>query len=185
MRRLVILACIVMLAAGVPALAQNGPTTRRSVQTPLRVSQLKALTVMYVEVDTTLMDIAQVVPPALENIANSLAEHGLSPAGAPVVEYENATMDPGRLFKLRIGFPVADDAKPIGSLQVARISPGRCATTVYMGPTRDLPTAYQRLFVQMAVQGLTPSGVRRERYLYMEDRASPNDVVLIEIELKN
>jgi effector-binding domain-containing protein len=175
---------MVLLAFQIGTPGQTKPQTAFSLS-PIRIAQLKGVTWLYTESDTTIDDMPGIVAPAFDSIRNSLAEKGDVPAGGPVIEFESTVMDPAKTFKLRVGYPVADGFKPIGGFQVGKLDSLKCATAIYMGPSRQLPAAYARLFAQIEGQGLTPSGLRRERYLYFEDRASPNDIILIEIALKD
>lgn len=184
MRRIVWLAGVLLLVQCVAALAQTTRPQSAFSLSPLRVSQLKGVTWLYTEADTTLDDMPGIVAPAFDTIRNALAEKGDVPAGGPVIEFESTVMDPSRTFKLRVGYPVADGFQPFGGFQVGKLESLKCATAVYMGPSRQLPAAYARVFAQLLGQGLTPAGPRRERYLYFEDRNSPNDIILIEIVLK-
>jgi len=179
--------CAVLLAAQVSGRAQNGPTTRPQPAfslSPIRISQLRGVTWLYTESDTTIDDMAGIVAPAFDTIRSALAEKGDVPAGGPVIEFESTVFDPGKTFKLRVGYPVADGYKPIAGFQVGKLESLKCATVIFMGPSRQLPQAYARVFAQLDTQGLERAGPRRERYLYFEDRTSPNDIILIEIALK-
>jgi effector-binding domain-containing protein len=108
------------------------------------------------------------------------------PSAAPAFVYRGAgSLDRSKTFTLEVGFPVADDTKPVGDFKIGKLESLKCATTIYMGPSREIGRAYERIYAQIFAQGLVPSDVRRERYLYYDGDSSKNNIVLIEIALKD
>jgi len=87
-------------------------------------------------------------------------------------------------FTLQVGFPVANATQPVGTYQVGKLDSMRSLTALYSGPVSKIGQAYGQIFTQLTALGEAPSDERRERYLYWEGPESPNNVIQIEIGLR-
>jgi hypothetical protein len=151
---------------------------------PPRTSTLKGADFAYVSVQTTYADMGTVLSAIMMQFDDSMKSGQFLPTGGPVFEYQGAGEDRNKTFTMRIGYPVAAGTKAFGGFQVGKLEPKKSATTVFIGRRDSLSAAYQKLYTQIGAAGLTPGDMHRERYLYYEDEASNNNIMLIEVELK-
>jgi len=153
---------------------------------PLRTAQLKGATFLYESNQTTLGNVGNVITTVMGQMDDFIKAGQFLPAAAPAFVYRGAGItDRSKPFTLEVGFPVADDTKPVGDFKIGKLESVKCATTIYMGPANQLGRAYERIYAQILAQGLIPDDMRRERYLFFDGDGSKNNIVLIEIALKN
>jgi effector-binding domain-containing protein len=187
MRKAILCSGIVMLMA--VALARGDvPATAPSdagftLSTP-RVAHLAPCTYFYTSVETTYDKMNTVVPQMASDISIAMQNAGIAQTGAPILVYKGAGADPGKPFTLEFGFPVSNATQPVGLYQVAKLDSVKSMTAVYCGPVSKISEAYRQIFAQIMASGEAPSDERRERYLYWEGHDSPNNVILIEIGLR-
>jgi len=184
MGKMIVIAIVAILACQVPLHAQ---TTRRNpdfVLTPIKITSLKASPYMYVSEQTTIDTIWDVIDKRMREMNVGMKDGAFSPAGPPVFVFHDAGPDRNKPFTLDIGFPVDANAVAAGDYQLGKLESTREATAVYMGSFLQLGQAYRRIYAEIFAAGLTPTGDRRERFLYYDDFESTNNVVLIEIMVK-
>jgi hypothetical protein len=185
MRKFIVTAFIAVIFSTRLLFAQALPGDKGGYTiSPPRSSQLKASTFLFVSVETTYADMGNVLGAVMLQFDDSMKSGLFLPTGGPVFEYQGAGAEMNKPFHLRIGYPVADGTKAFGGYQVDKLTPRKSATAVFIGRSTSLGQAYQKLYTEIGMAGLTPGDVHRERYLYYEDQASANNIMLIEIELK-
>jgi effector-binding domain-containing protein len=184
-----IFATLVLLASGLVARA-DGPTTVPAGDayslSPIRVEQLKSSNYLYISSQATYADVGNVIGKSMGQISKDMASLGLSGiAGAPVIVYRGQTMDPSMPFTIDVGFPVTDGTKPAGECKIGHLDAAPAAVTIYTGSMVEFGAAIRDVYSQLIADGHIPADTHRERYLYWEDAQSPNNVVMIEILLRN
>jgi len=188
MRNAILVSSVVLFMACTMARADS-PTTAPSDQgfslTSPRVGQLAACTYLYTTLQTTYAQMNTVATPTVHDVETAMRNGGIAAMGAPIFIYKNAGADPNAPFTLEIGFPVAGGTEAVGNLQVANLDATRSALAVYFGPLSNIGKAYEQLFGDVVALGEMPASERRERYVYWEGPDSPNNIILIEIALRN
>ena len=170
------------------ALADSGTTSRPADDEPVmgevRIQSLKGYTYAFVSTRTTLRKLLETIDTLMPAIDKAVDAGQLRPEGPMVFNYHGATGDPDQEFTLGIGITVQAGAKPPAGIEVIQVPARKCATLLYTGSALQLPNAYGKLFGGIGQMGLKPTDVCREVYLYWEDRASVNNIVLLEADLQ-
>jgi hypothetical protein len=186
MRRFIVFSVIAVLSSASALSAQSLPGDKGGFTlSPARTSTMKSTTFLYVSMETTNADLGSVVTALMMQFDDSMKSGLFLPTGGPVFEYHQSMGDQNKPFTLRVGYPVADGTKAFGGFQVGKLTPKKAATAIFVGRASSLGQAYQKLYTEIAVAGLTPGDVRRERFLFYEDQQSANNIMQIEIELKD
>jgi predicted transcriptional regulator YdeE len=183
-----LLAMLIMVLVASAVQAQPKPATKPAAGAPgdsmvgeMRVETLKGVTYLHMDTQVTLMTIGPTVEPAVTKLLKMLSDAHIAPAGPLMFVYHNATANPNKKFTLEIGFPVKEDVEAPAGLTKTKAEPFKCATMLYSGPVAKMGAADQQLYTDLFGEGLTPTGVMRDYYLYFEDKESANNVVLIQV----
>lgn len=152
---------------------------------PPRITQLKTITYLYLSESATYTTVGEVVTRRLRELNDIVKHAGIAMTGAPVVIYHGANFDPNSQFVLDIGLPVDDNTTAVGKAQVRTLGPVRSLTAVFVGPIHRIGRAYGRMYARLNDEGIAPTDEYREHYLYWESDDSPNNVVMIEIPLRD
>ena len=80
---------------------------------------------------------------------------------------------------------VEENSKGGGDVKVRKTEPFKAATVLYTGSVFEVGQCYQKLFPAIKQMGLEPSGEEREFTLYFEELESPNNVVLVQVGVKD
>jgi effector-binding domain-containing protein len=153
----------------------------------IRLRTMAPITYVYVETETTFDKIGDAIGEAMPKITKA-AEDGKFRLTAPfVLMYPGGTahVAPEKPFKLQIGMKVDGDATAAGDVKVRTTQEFRAATMIYTGPPSGVGEAYQKLIPAIRQAGLEPSGEDREFTFYWEGFESPNNIVLIQVGVKD
>jgi hypothetical protein len=147
------------------------------------VRTLGAQNYLYVAAETTFDQISETVGPIVGRLQKLRADKKAVFTGPLVFVYHDVEMDPGRKFKLEVGYPVAEgtQAPAQGEFKVRKLEPLKCATVLYGGPLSSVHSAYEKLMPAASAQGRKPTGELRDYYLYWEGEQSVNNVEMIAI----
>jgi effector-binding domain-containing protein len=154
------------------------------VVSELRVQDFPARTYVFISQNTTIAQMGEVVPAAMEKLGEAIGQQSMSPIGPPIFTYKGATGEMDKPFDLEMGFPVAEGTKGPPDLQTRQLEKYHCATVLYSGGMKDIGQAYAKVFSELQQAGLTPTGDSREMHLYFESPDSPNNISLIMIGVK-
>jgi hypothetical protein len=186
MRQFIICAAIALIFAPRLLLAQQLPGDKVGYSlSPVRTVQLKSSAYLYTSMEIREADMGAVIAPIMDQFANLMSTGQFVPTGGPVMIFQGDLADRNKPILLKVGYPVADNTKPVGGFQVGRLDGRKAATALFMGRDVSLGQAYEKMYTQIAIAGLKPADERREHFLYYEDPTSANNVRLIEIELEN
>jgi effector-binding domain-containing protein len=89
---------------------------------------------------------------------------GATFAGPPFVQYPER-FDEGTEGEIVVCMPVAPGAAGAGRVTLEAIPAIRVASTMHVGPYREISPAYETLMAAMTAEGLSPGGPPREIYL--------------------
>ena len=180
----VVLMCIVQAAV------QRAAAQEKDVAGPLlgevRVRDLAPATYAYVTAETTFDKIGAAIEEAMPKLMKA-AEAGKVKLGGPfVLRYPegSAHKTPNKPFKLEIGMMVIGESVGEGDVKVRTTEPFKAATLVFTGSVMDIGKSYEKLFPAIERMGLEPTGEEREFTLYWESLESQNNVVLIQVGVK-
>jgi effector-binding domain-containing protein len=184
---------VLVLAAGYTVLSaadnpENPATTKPSLDsspstTDMRVQSLKGYTYAFVSTDTTLNTLQDAIGVLIPKLESAMDAGQLRVEGPAVFTYHSATMDRDKKFTLDVGIIVKDGSTAPPGFTIAVVPAATNATVLYTGNVQGMPPAYGKLYGEMARQGLQPTDVSREVYLYWEGTESPNNVVQLRAEL--
>jgi effector-binding domain-containing protein len=99
---------------------------------------------------------------AYTEVARSLAEQGMAPAGPPFARYRPS--DDGG-WVVDAGFPVPRAVTASGGVRPAELPGGRVARTLHVGPYEGLANAYEATMSYLVDEGYVPAGAPWETYL--------------------
>jgi effector-binding domain-containing protein len=178
---------IAMLIWQIPCDAQT-PATQPAEEaftlTPPRVTQLKAATLLYFSDSATYGTVGGVITRRLLELRGIMKREGISLRGAPVIIYHGANLDPNAQFVVDVGMPVTEGTTAIGKTQVRSLS-AKSLVAIFMGSIHQIGRPYDRMYTQLNSDGVAPTDEYREHYLYWEGDESPNNVIMIEIPLRD
>lgn len=166
------------------AAAQSTQPTPEFWLSPVRVTQLKPVTFVGIATQTTFSEMGTLIGPQLEKVKAVIQQAGVFPAGGHMLVYTGMTGDTTKPFTLEVGVPLPLSSKPIPGLQSRELTSGHVATALYHGPMATIGQAYKRFFAQLGEAGHLPADETRLRYLYWEGPDSANNVLLIEVVLR-
>jgi predicted transcriptional regulator YdeE len=151
------------------------------VITELRVQDFPAVSYLFTQQETTIGELAQVIPAMMQKLEEALDGGEVKATAAPLFIYEGTTADMSKPFQLLVGFPVRDGTKAPDGLQIKQLEPYHCATAIYSGSMEHVGQAYQKVFTDLFAVGLKPVGGSREMHLYFESLESPNNIFQIQV----
>ncbi|HEV8291191.1 MAG TPA: hypothetical protein VGP94_04690, partial [Tepidisphaeraceae bacterium] len=91
---------------------------------------------------------------------------------------------PEKPFKVQIGLKAEGDAGASGDVKVRKTEEFRAATVIFTGPPSGMGECYQKLMPAIRQMGLELSGEDREFTFYWEGFDSPNNIVLVQVGVK-
>jgi effector-binding domain-containing protein len=176
---------IVLWAADKP---QSPATTKPPVDSSpstseMRVQSLKGYTYAFVSAETTLTTLHDTIDQLIPKLDAAMGAGQLRVQGPAIFTYHGATMDPRKRFTLDVGIIVKDGSTAPPGFTLAVVPAATNATLLYTGNMQGLPPAYGKLYGEITRQGLQPTDISREVYLYWEGVDSPNNVVQLRAEL--
>ena len=153
----------------------------------VRIRTLAPVSYAYVATETTFDKLGDAIGEAMQKIQKQ-AEEGTIKIGGPfVLAYPkgSAHRTPDKPFQVHIGLIVEEGSKGGGDVKVRRTEPFKAATVLYAGPVFEIGRCYQKLFPAVEKMGLAPSGEEREFTLYFEGLESANNVVMVQVGVKD
>ena len=104
-----------------------------------------------------------------------------------VLSYPGGTahVTPQKPFKVQIGVKVEGEVTPTGNVKLRKTEDFRAATIIYTGPPAGIGECYQKLMPAIRDMGLELSGEDREFTLYWEGFESPNNIILVQVGVKD
>jgi len=151
-----------------------------------RLRTMAPITYVYVETETTFDKIGEAIGEAMPKITKA-AQDGKFRLTAPfVLTYPEASahITPEKPFKVQIGLKAEGDAAASGDVKVRTTQEFRAATAIYTGPPAGIGECYEKLIPAIRGMGLELSGEDREFTFYWEGIDSPNNIVLVQIGVK-
>ena len=139
---------------------------------------LKGRDYVFRRLQTTQADMDGRIGQQLEEISAAMLEAKVQAVGGPLFIYNKASGDPSALFQVDIGYMVPDNTPAVGGLQVRRLAPFACITTLHSGRVHDVARTQAQLQESASTGGISLSGETREYYLYWEG-ASENSLILV------
>jgi effector-binding domain-containing protein len=152
----------------------------------VRIRTLAPRSYAYVATETTFAELGNAIGEAMGKIQKAAGEGTIKVDGPFVLAYPkgSAHRTPDKPFQVHIGLMVEDGSKGGGDVKVRKTEPFKAATVMYTGPVMEIGQCYQKLFPAIEKMGLAPSGEEREFTLYFEDLESPNNVVMVQVGVK-
>jgi effector-binding domain-containing protein len=153
----------------------------------VRIRTLAPRTYAYVATETTFAELGNAIGDAMAKIQKAVEDGAVKVDGPFVLVYPkgSAHATPDKPFQLHIGLMAKDDSKGGGDVKVRKTEPFKAATILYTGSVMEIGQCYEKLFPAIEKMGLTPSGEEREFTLYFEDLESPNNVVMVQVGVKD
>jgi effector-binding domain-containing protein len=152
----------------------------------IRLRTMAPITYVYVETETTFANIGDAINEAMPKITKA-AEDGKFRLTAPFVltyPHNSAHLTPEKPFKLQIGLKADGDVQVSGDVKVRMAAEFRAATVIYTGPPSGAGASYEKLIPAIREMGLELTGEDREFTFYWEGIDSPNNIVLIQVGVK-
>lgn len=182
MSRLIVSAVVVFIIA-VGLLAQEKPKSEASAS-PMAVRTLKGCTFFHRSIETDLQSSATRIEAEMKSLGEEMKSARIMPKGAPIFVFHDPTPEAGKTFTVEMGFPVAEGTKAPADSKVKSLESIKSATMLFSGPPAELHGAYEQLYQQIGQAGLTAGSELRQYSLYWEGVDSPNNVMLLQVELK-
>ncbi len=153
----------------------------------IRLRTMAPMTYVYVETETTFGKIGDAIGEAMPKITKA-AQDGKFRLTAPfVLSYPEASahITPEKPFKVQIGLKAEGDVVASGDVKIRSTPEFRAATVIYTGPPSGIGACYEKLIPAIRQMGLEPSGEDREFTFYWEGIDSPNNIVLVQVGVKD
>jgi effector-binding domain-containing protein len=153
----------------------------------VRIRTLAPRTYAYVATETTFAELGNAVGEAMGKVQKAAEDGTIKVDGPFVITYPkgSAHLTPDKPFQAHIGLIVQEGSKGGGDVKVRKTEPFKAATVLYTGSVFEVGRCYQKLFPAIDKMGLAPSGEAREFTLYFEELESPNNVVLVQVGVKD
>jgi effector-binding domain-containing protein len=152
----------------------------------VRVRTMAPVTYAYVATETTFDKLGESIGAAMGDIQKAAADGKIKVAGSFVIVYPESSshLKPDKPFKVQIGFLIEEGGTAAGEVKVRKTEPFKAATLLYTGSPADMGQCYPKLFGAIREMGLEPSGEEREFTTYWEGMESQNNVVLVQVGVK-
>lgn len=168
--------------------AQTRPTTPAtpsgfadsSVSDP-RIQDLKGFSYFHSARKTSIRQMNQIMDAEVHKVAAAANGHISGPL---VLIMHNMTANPDQPFDIETGFSVDKGGAVPGGFTVSDMPTKRFATVLYSGPIMQIGTAYRKLYSTIFGAGMMPGEESRQYFLYWEGIDSPNNVVMIAVEVQ-
>jgi len=160
--------------------ADSPPPPAEAWLSPMRITRLKTLTWFYTTIDVSPAARGPEIRDRMVAIAATMKTAGVVPAGGLVFIFHGT--DSSKPMKLDVGYPVADSAAAIPGLQSGKLDSALSATAIYTGSPQTLDIS--RLDAAIVNGGHVRGDVMIQRSLYYEGLNSPNNIILVEIPLR-
>ncbi len=136
-------------------------------------------------VRTSLRKIVQGIGDWPTRIWNETQSHKLQVTGAPVYIYRGCGNDPEQDFELQICQPVASLASYTGEFEKIELRALQCFEAVYIGTMPEMSSkGWDPFMMEVAQSGRKTTGEAREVYIQWHDFLSPQNQVLLQMEVE-
>ena len=181
---------LVLLGSALAAFAEEKKAIKEapaSEASEVRLRSMAPITYVYVETETTFDKIGEAIGEAMPKITQAATDGKFRLTAPFVLTYPNGVphLTPDKPFKVQIGLKAEGEAAASGDVKVRTTEQFRAATTIYSGSPTGVAAAYEKLLPAIRESGLEPSGEVREFTFYWEGFDSPNNIVLIQIGVKD
>ena len=123
----------------------------------------------------------EVLDPVILRLEAAQAEAHSATAGPVIIRYFEVD-EPG-IYRMDIGVPVKDDVNAAGDAEIETLPPFHCAALLYWGSLEHIGDAYGALNKAIGDAGLVHKGEGREWYLHFEGDVSPDNVIMLQLEV--
>ena len=179
---------VALLVCGISAVAEDKkiPEANGGEVGEVRLRTMAPITYAYVETETTFDKLGEVVLATIPQLSKA-AQEGKFRITAPfVLAYPSGSvhLTPQKAFKVQIGMKVQGQAVESGEVKLRKTEEFRAATVLYTGPMAGMGECYQKLIPAISQMGLEMTGEEREFTVYFEGMDSPNNIVLVQVGVK-
>ena len=152
----------------------------------IRLRTMAPITYVYVETETTFDKIADAIGEAMPKITKAAADGKFRLTAPFVLTYSEASahITPQKPFKVQIGLKADGDVQVSGDVKMRTAAEFRAATVIYTGPPSEIGGCYEKLIPAIRQMGLELTGEDREFTFYWEGMDSPNNIVLVQVGVK-
>ena len=150
--------------------------------TAIESSQLKSTTIIYQSIHTSIKEQRELIRKTLQGLFAKVRTANIAAIGGPIFIYKTVARSPDEPLDIEIGIPVADNTSAPEGCQVRVLESSPSVTAIFKGPVSALGRAYPDFFRQLQQLGKVPASELRQRSLYYESDASPNNIVFIEMQ---
>jgi effector-binding domain-containing protein len=180
---------IALMLSVVTFAIQAQPTTQPATAEEFAVTKMRVLTTteqtyFYKEVETTIAKIGEVAERVIDEMDAAIEKSGNKCEGSVTFVYINATADMNKPFKLQIGVPVQKGGVEFGDFKVRQLASAKAATVLFSGSLQHLHEVYQTLYSSIFSHRHQPTEEMRETYFNWEGADSPNNVLQLQVVLK-
>lgn len=149
----------------------------------MEFKEVKAQTVFYETMTTTLNAIGQYVGTTPQRLMSEAVEAGFELAGPQIWIYEGATGQPDVSFQLTIAIPV--QGGPQQHEQIKQLNAFTCAEHILEGNWDQFKTIYPELIGNLMGQKMQLTGICREVYHQVDFEHPENNRTAIQIGIIN
>ncbi|MDB5172780.1 MAG: transcriptional regulator, effector-binding domain/component, partial [Phycisphaerales bacterium] len=129
---------------------------------PPRILQTVAQATAVIHITVPRAQIGHVMGPGLQELMQTLAKQGITPAGPWCTHHLKMPSD---VFDFHLSVPVPRPVAPAGRVANGQLPAATVARTVYRGPYEGLPAAWGEFMKWITAQGHTPAATLWETYL--------------------
>src|SRR6266702_531432 len=183
---------VIVLLFGIISSAQEKKAAAIKEAPPSEVGEIRLrtmapITYVYVETETTFDKIADAIGEAMPKITKAATDGKFRLTAPFVLSYPEASahITPEKPFKVQIGLKAEGDVVASGDVKIRSTPEFRAATVIYTGPPAGIGACYEKLIPAIRQMGLEPSGEDREFTFYWEGIDSPNNIVLVQVGVKD
>lgn len=144
---------------------------------------IPAGTVIEAVATLTIPEIAAYAEKAIPMLLAEAENRGMAVTGPCVFTYEGCDGSLDTVFSLKVSFPV-DACRGQGAFECVQLPAHECLSTQYRGPMRGIGPTWSAFTPQAMRQGLALQPVGREVYSHWVDADSPDNVMELQIPLR-
>lgn len=148
-----------------------------------RIQTVPEVRYFRVTVNAPFDKLDEVLDPLIVKLEQAQAAADIAALGPVIVRYF-PTGEP-TIYRMDIGVPVKDDVLAAGDAEIELLPSIRCGALLFWGSLEHIGAAYGALNKGIADAGLTNRGEGREWHLHFEGDTSPNNVILLQLEVAN